>query len=88
MRPNHLLQHAIDPKTTRPDGIYTIPRSYGVYQVNSATNTGKTYRIGNHPIRMQELTNQYGSCMLYALFLQREHAKALADSLNQADQGT
>jgi hypothetical protein len=33
------------------------------------------------------MRHNHRSCMLYALFLQREHAKALADALNQTDQG-
>ena len=61
-----LLTRAVNPKTLRHGGIYTSPRSFGVYRV--PINSGGTHRFGNHPIRQAELTNEFGECEVLAIF--------------------
>lgn len=61
---------------------YTIPRSYGVYEITSVMN-GRRFRFGNHPVRETELIRQFENIKRIALFLEREKANALASLLNQ-----
>lgn len=61
---------------------YTIPRSFGVYEISSVTNA-KRYRFGNHPVRENELIREFEDVERIGLFLNRENAKALADFLNK-----
>lgn len=68
----------IDPENKN----YTIPRTYGVYEILSTTNT-KRYRFGNHPIRENELIREFESIKQICIFLEREDAKVLADLLNE-----
>lgn len=77
-----LMAKAVNPETLHFEGNYTSPRSYGVYRVNDAQVTGRRFRFGNHPVRLYELDREYSSCEVIGLFLQREDAKRLADSLN------
>ena len=77
-----LLQRAISPQTVRPDGIYTMPRSFGVYYLPTASGATRRHRFGNHPIRQRELENEFGKCDLQHLFLSREDAKQVASLLN------
>jgi len=78
-----LLGKAIRPAAVSAAGTLTVPPSFGVYRVTSKQRTGREYRFGNHPIRGQELVNQYGGASLVALFLDRELAKELANLLNR-----
>jgi hypothetical protein len=48
-RINELLSRAISPGAVQAHGQYTIPRTYGVYDVGAAG--GRRYRCGNHPVR-------------------------------------
>lgn len=79
-----ILDHAISLAQVKTDGIYTIPRSYGMYVLPNQQCGSRQYRFGNHPIRQQELIHEFGNCELYqnVVFLQREHAQSLAKLLN------
>lgn len=77
-----LVERAVDPRTLAPDGWYTSPRSYGVYEVDAPPAGVLTYHFGNHPVRQRELRSQYPKVRLVSVFLEREDAKALADLLN------
>lgn len=61
---------------------YTIPRSYGVYEIPLVTNA-KRFRFGNHPVREIELIREFENVTRIGLFLDREDAKALTDFLNK-----
>lgn len=50
---------------------YTIPRSFGVYEIPLTTN-GKRYRFGNHPVRENELIRELESVKRIGLFLNSE----------------
>ncbi|MEP7212005.1 MAG: hypothetical protein ABI791_02960 [Acidobacteriota bacterium] len=77
-----LKQQAVNPDILSEAGSYTSPRSFGVYKLASRGDVGKRYRIGNHPVRMNELVREYGSCEVEAIFLSREKAEELAILLN------
>ncbi len=66
-----------DPKNNK----YTIPRSYGVYELPSFSK-GKANRFGNHPVRRIELEREFGSVIVIELYLKRDDAKNRADYLN------
>lgn len=61
---------------------YTIPRSFGVYEILLLTNS-KRYRFGNHPVRENELIREFENVKRIGLFLNRNDAKVLADFLNK-----
>lgn len=77
-----LLKRGVSPASLTEVGSYTSPRSYGVYKLTYSGNTGKRYRFGNHPVRMTELTRDYGGCEVKSIFLDREDAEQLAKLLN------
>ena len=77
-----LMINAVSPQRLRRDGIYTSPRSFGVYRLTGSGNVGKRYRIGNHPVRERELTRDFGECEVLAVFLDRDDAERLARYLN------
>lgn len=76
-----LLRRAVDPSTLRRDGIYTEPRSFGVYELPEGCGAPRLIRVGNHPIREEELIRQYGSCDRIAVFLDRTDAELTATAL-------
>lgn len=81
----HLLSKSVSENSLRidpKDKRYTIPRSYGVYEIASTINA-KKFRFGNHPVRETEIIRDFGNIKRIALFLDREDAKALADFLNK-----
>ncbi len=78
----HIIQRAINPSTVRSDGCLTDPRSYGVYRIPSTAGSTRSFRFGNHPVRMRELEAEFGSCELEHLFRSREDAKAVALALS------
>lgn len=63
----------------------TSPRSFGVYRIvkSASGNTGRKYRFGNHPVRMNELEREFDKVDLEALFLDRDDAQRYAVLLNQ-----
>lgn len=74
-----ILSRAVDSLTLDVDGRYTVPSTYGVYDVNGAT---VRFHFGNHPVRQQELTREHLSCRLVATFLERTDAEQLQILLN------
>lgn len=74
---------AINPASVRADGIYTIPRTYGVYEVAGTPASGQRFRFGNHPVRQTELIRAYGDARLVSLYTQREIARQHARLLNE-----
>ncbi len=82
MREDELLALAVGERTLRADGSLTLPRSFGVYRVTGARKSGRTYRFGNHPVRMRELIAEYGGASLVAVFLERHLAEELASLRN------
>lgn len=77
-RKQELLALAVAPGSVVAMGPYTRPKTYGVYRLNSQTKSGRTYRYGNHPVRMAELVRDYGKAELVALFRDRPLAVELA----------
>ncbi|WP_369915186.1 hypothetical protein AB8810_00405 [Xanthomonas sp. NCPPB 3005] len=77
-----IVKHAIDPSSVRTEGPLTQPRSYGVYQLPYGAADSGRFRFGNHPVRMQELEREFGSCVLTFLFAVRDDAEAVARALN------
>ena len=79
---HHPEARAIPLASVRIHGRVTRPRSYGVYEIPSASSDARRYRLGTHPVRMLELERQHGTCQLLYLFLRREDAVLMADRLN------
>ncbi len=77
-----ILRRAISPGSVRAAGPLTSPRSYGVYRLPQNVRATRRFRFGNHPIRMRELEQEFGSCTLENLFLSRAEAMQVAASLN------
>jgi hypothetical protein len=64
-------------------GRYTSPPSWGVYRIEPAQRTAtRPFRLGNHPVREQELRAEFGSVQVIALFTSRELAVELAALYN------
>jgi hypothetical protein len=63
----------------------TSPRSFGVYCLSKSSLgcTGRKFRFGNHPVRMNELEREFEKVELEGLFLDREDAQQYASLLNQ-----
>lgn len=59
---------------------YTIPRTYGVYEI--PTTDSRRFRFGNHPVRENELSREFGGVKRTAVFLDREDARDFAKLLN------
>jgi len=79
-----IAARAISPSSLRPDGLLTAPRSYGTYEVRDSRAT-RRFLFGNHPVRMQELEREFGTCRLLYLFRRREDAAAMAAALNHGE---
>ena len=78
-----LSVRSISPQDVKPDGRYTTPRSFGVYELPSSVSGTPRFRFGNHPVRRHELEREFGSCELMHLFLERTDAVAMAAALNK-----
>lgn len=76
-----LKAQAVTAAALRPDGRYTVPRSWGVYKLPCSAGF-RPYRTGNHPVRHQELQREHGSVTTVALFLDQDLAKQFADLSN------
>jgi len=86
-RVGELLARAIDPTSLQVIGSYTAPRSWGVYQLietSSASSATKLFRLGNHPVRLQELEREFRRVRTVALFTSRSLAEELAGLLNHS----
>lgn len=55
---------------------------YGLYELPSSAKATRQYRYGNHPIRMLELTHEYGKVWLLKISHDREAVQAEARALN------
>lgn len=79
-----ILKYAVLPTSVIPDGIYTKPKTWGVYEIEPPTSDRSTrkFRIGNHPIRQRELENEFGTATPLALFPSRSLAEELERLLN------
>lgn len=80
-----LLSQQIDPSSTSPDGSYTKPRTWGVYEIEPPQDNRSTrrFRLGNHPVRQHELEAGFGKVQRIALFPSRALALELARRLNE-----
>lgn len=75
-----LLQaRAIEPKSVIISGRRTNPPTWGVYRVEGFAAGRRTtqFRLGNHPIRQQELAREFGAAELILLLPQRADAEEL-----------
>lgn len=81
---SEISQSSVRPDPQNPN--YTIPRTYGVYHLSAAKESisTKSFRYGNHPIRMQELQREFGSVKLVALYTNRNIATQHAAHANKA----
>lgn len=77
-----LASRAISPRDVRPNGPLTEPRSFGVYKLPASVSGTRRFRLGNHPVRYQELEREFGSCKLLYLFKERTDAVSMASALN------
>lgn len=77
-----LLSRAVEPHTLRADGRYTLPRSFGVYEIAKPPAGVARYHLGNHPVRQRELAREHGDATLVALYLERDDAEYLTRVLN------
>jgi len=78
-----IISRAIRTSDVRIEGGLTSPRSYGVFRVKNAS-TSRKFRFGNYPVRMRELEQEFGACVLMYLFRNRDDAQTLASLLNQS----
>lgn len=78
-----LIQRAVEPSRVHVDGTLSSPPSFGVYLVVDPETGAERYRFGAHPVRQQELEDQFGGCDLEYLFLSRSDAAALTSALNK-----
>ncbi len=77
-RRDQLLQRTLKPSDFKPNGVYTDPKTYGVYRLTGKAKAGRVFRYGNHPIRYDELVNEYGAAEVVAVFSARSDAEELA----------
>lgn len=79
-----LLAKAITRLSVKVRGLYTTPRSWGVYKIvpSQKYHATKQFRFGNYPVRKQELEAEFGVVKLAALFSDRVSAQQLASHLN------
>jgi hypothetical protein len=80
----HLLAQSVSESSLVSDGNLTHPRSWGVYEVQPTAGNRATrkYRLGNHPVRQQELEKEFGAAKRVALFTSRGIAEELKRQLN------
>ena len=75
-----LLAKAIEPSSVMTVGQSTRPRTWGVYEIAAKSTT--RHRMGNHPVRQQELVREFGKAQLLYLFTSRPLALHVAGLLN------
>lgn len=84
-----LLLQAVDPSRLKDAGPYTNPKTWGVYKILPAVSTiNKRFRIGNHPVRKQELEREFTSVQIIGLFTSRILAEQLSTLLNAERSGS
>jgi hypothetical protein len=79
---DNLIKRAVAPASVRPKGQLTEPRTYGVYEIPESAGAIRRFRMGNHPIRMIELEQEFKRCKLLYLFRVRSDAVLLAGHFN------
>lgn len=74
-----LQARAVAPTSVTLAGRYTNPPTWGVYRVEGFVGGRRTsqYRAGNHPVRQQELTREFGAAELVMLLPTSADAKEL-----------
>jgi hypothetical protein len=74
-----LQARAVEPTSVAVAGRLTNPPTWGVYRVEGFAAGRRTsqYRLGNHPIRQQELVREFGAAELILLFSTRVDAEEL-----------
>ena len=75
-----LLAKAVDPeryKTDPENPNWTTPKTWGTFSVSDENK----FRLGNYPVRMDELRDEFGGVELIALFENRDDAETLAGML-------
>jgi hypothetical protein len=79
-----LQARAIAPASVEPAGRYTNPPTWGVYRVEGFAAGRRTtqYRVGNHPIRQQELIRELGAAELIMLLPSSADAKEVKHLLD------
>ena len=82
-----LVGKTVQLEDIQPDGLYTIPRTYGVYELSRSISNTKRFRFGNHPVRFNELKKEFGVCTIYGniLYINRDDAKNRANLLNKGN---
>jgi len=81
-----LLEIAVPEATLLPDGSHTIPRSWGVYEIEPPLGTAtRRFRLGNHPVRERELAAEFGRVKRIALFTSRSLEADLERLLNRRE---
>jgi hypothetical protein len=82
-RVEELLSKAVAQSSVTAAGRYTKPATWGVYKINPPkTSSTKRYRIGNHPVRHHELSQEFGAASTIAIFTTRPLAVELAALYN------
>ena len=90
-RIQEILRKSIPLASVLSDGKYTVPRSWGVYEIQQLPDVSlitRRFRFGNHPIRQQELATEFASVELIAIFRDRTIANELAQLLNSEPDGS
>ena len=85
-REAELLAMAVPASSLTAAGLYTSPRSWGVYELESVARGTKRFRYGNHPVRQAELEREFGRVTRIHLFAARSLAAELAGILNAGNQ--
>lgn len=89
MRVQELRSKAISASSVRLDGSYTLPRTWGVYEIDPPLVVATSrFRMGNYPVRQRELEREFERATLCALFPARSLAAELAALLNQKREKT
>ncbi len=83
-RKKEVLALSIDIKDVEVEGLYTKPRTWGVYCIIGPAPGDRQFRFGNHPVREWELRREFNmsKVSLEALFKDRSLAKELKSILN------
>jgi hypothetical protein len=79
---DRIIGRAVAPGSVRPHGRLTKPRTYGVYELPDVSAGSRRFRMGDHPIRMIELEQEFQRCKLLYLFRARADAVLLAVHFN------
>ena len=72
------------------EGNYKVPRTWGVYKaaLNKGGTTEQAFRVGNYPVRQNELLLDHGTVKLVLLHTSRLDAMELKRLLNAGGAGS